>query len=959
MKRFTPEILRNIDIFKDMVQSRVTTEQHMAALAEVLRLLRQEPSPDLLVQLTIEYLSQTGGYPLIWLAQYESSTKQLTGLGGRIPQNDIALLRQKITLAAGDRFDQVVIQSRAVNISDLRQENHVGYWQKVAQKAQVQGALIHPINAGQKCLGVALLGSSLWGQFHPEELSRLSIVFDALGTALDQDPQPVLGTAASPAAATGNLAVLLQQLSDKTHVEERLFVAVQDIQKVLAPNRTSLYWWEPALQAFTRRLQVFSPNEPKTGHKNSSLNGLGGDPGSKLFLAEIPNLHKGLNRGQLIGISDVQSMVSNLVPQRLMQQLGLQSLLAAPILDQGELLGFLSVEMVSPRLWQESDKHYLQSAAQMLSLVTPLETVEKQEKQGQQEQAILTSLTQAILSEQAWKETLRHTAEHLCQHLHAERFLLLQLEPDSLEFQLYFQYQVGKLRPLGESLKPLTNLDLQSLRQQPVQSIDNLQEELRFAPWHETLQKAGFRSLLICNMTPYAPLSGLLLIAQESPRYWSQSDSRLAAAVAQQLGLLTHQWHLQRQNAEQQTVYQTVQQSLSTIEKTQSLESAELTALKEMMQCLQVPLAALVAWHPGHQQGRIIVPEGIKPKFSVQTDITINIETDLLVQIALQHAELADPSDPHNPLGAMAFLTRADLPSPSSYWLTGADIGQVIAIALQPDPECPATGVVVLADRHDRTWSPLQLDALGTLIQHFAWTHRSLALTELLETQSQNLECLNWYKHRRLEEIYRSLANVNQQLLSLSQLLVPSIETQFTPVLKQMHSTLATVPALLKHESWRLKFNSESVVLVSLIKRSINRVESLMKKNYLRIQFHSSESINLSGDIAKIDLLIYELLLAACHRLSSEGRIDIWCQTLESEWAEISITDNGEIDAQLLLDLHHWQQQDLLAPSSLDRLPGRHLKICQILAEKLKGEADIYKLEDGRTLSRLVLPLQN
>jgi putative methionine-R-sulfoxide reductase with GAF domain len=945
-----------------MVQARVTTEQHMAALAEVLRLLREQPSPELLMQITIEYLSQTGGYPLIWVALYEPVSKQLSGVGGKLPQTDLAMLRQKITLAAGDRFDQVVIQNRAIGISDLRQENHVGHWQKVAQQAQVQGSLIHPITAGQKCLGVVLLGNHLWGQFHPEELSRLSIVFSALGAALEQDQRaPVVATALpSSPAPPNNLTHLLQQITDKPTVHERLQVAVQEVQKAVDPSRTSLYWWEPALQAFTRRLQVYPAHAAKTnGHKNGGGlgGGLGSDLGSKLFLAEIPGFYKGLSRGQLVGISDIQSSITNLVPQRLMQQLHLQALLAAPILSQGELLGFISVEMTNPRLWQDADKQYLQSVAQILSLVVPLETLEVVIEQGQQEQALLASLTPAIMSEQIWKTTLRQAAERLCQNLYAERLLLLQLDPETQGFQISYQYQVGKLRPLAESLRPLTPLDLQALGQQGVISIDSFQEELRLAPWQETLQQMGIRSLLLCNMTPNAPLRSLLLVTQESPRHWSPQESRFAAVVGQQLGLLTHQWQLQLQTDEQHIVYQTVQRGLDSIAQTQSLSQVELAALNQIALSLPVPLAALVTWQPGHQQGWVVVPEGIKPKFSVQTDALINIETDPLVQAALQR--LQEESDPVDPLAGMVFFERADLAEQTRHWLCGAEIGQVIAIALQTHPDCPATGVLVFADRFDRVWSPLQLDVSRMLARHFAWAHRSLALTQLLQDQSQNLECLNWYKHRRLEDIYRSLANVNQQLLSLSQLLVPSIESQFAPVLKQMHSTLATVPALLKKESWRLKFNSESVMLVSLIKRSINRLESVIKQNHLRIQVHSNESISLTGDIAKIDLLIYELLLAACHRLSPEGRIDIWCQPLESEWVEISITDNGAVDAQLLMDLHYRAQRDLLVPSSLDRLPGRHLKVCQILAEKLKGEADIYKLEDGRTLSRLVLPLQN
>lgn len=36
--------------------------------------------------------------------------------------------------------------------------------------------------------------------------------------------------------------------------------------------------------------------------------------------------------------------------------------------------------------------------------------------------------------------------------------------------------------------------------------------------------------------------------------------------------------------------------------------------------------------------------------------------------------------------------------------------------------------------------------------------------------------------------------------------------------------------------------------------------------------------MSISGDIVKIELVLYELLVAACHRSEPGGRIDIWCR---------------------------------------------------------------------------------
>ena len=113
----------------------------------------------------------------------------------------------------------------------------------------------------------------------------------------------------------------------------------------------------------------------------------------------------------------------------------------------------------------------------------------------------------------------------------------------------------------------------------------------------------------------------------------------------------------------------------------------------------------------------------------------------------------------------------------------------------------------------------------------------------------------------------------------------------------------------------------------------------------------------ITGDIAKIELVLYELLLLACGRSHTSGRIDIWCRPLDSRWVEVSITDDGAIEPRLIEDLETGRAVDLLAPSMVDKAPGLHLAICQSLMKQLGAEFNLYRLEDGRLMSRLVLPV--
>ncbi|HBE33700.1 MAG TPA: hypothetical protein DD990_20880, partial [Cyanobacteria bacterium UBA11368] len=59
---------------------------------------------------------------------------------------------------------------------------------------------------------------------------------------------------------------------------------------------------------------------------------------------------------QVVSIGEAHSSLKADVTSRLLQRLGVRSLLAAPILLQDELLGFLAVEGNDPRIWQEQEK---------------------------------------------------------------------------------------------------------------------------------------------------------------------------------------------------------------------------------------------------------------------------------------------------------------------------------------------------------------------------------------------------------------------------------------------------------------------------------------------------------------------------------------------------------------------------------------------------------------------------
>jgi signal transduction histidine kinase len=211
-----------------------------------------------------------------------------------------------------------------------------------------------------------------------------------------------------------------------------------------------------------------------------------------------------------------------------------------------------------------------------------------------------------------------------------------------------------------------------------------------------------------------------------------------------------------------------------------------------------------------------------------------------------------------------------------------------------------------------------------------------------------------------MEDFYRSVDGGVQRLLELeaqngSSDPVASMRLQQS--LKQLQSALSPLPQIIRKEHWRLRANYETAPLAGMLKRSLERVENLVKERQLWSQVHNQANVIIGGDIAKFEMVIHEILLFACGRSQVGARIDIWCRQIDEQSLELSITDFGELDPAFLQEMHQGRNLDLLAPSTLDQPPGLHLAICQKLIQESGGELAIFKLEDARILSRLVLPI--
>ncbi|MCC5663177.1 GAF domain-containing protein [Nostoc sp. CHAB 5784] len=964
-------------------QKPIAAEQQILSLGRVLQSLREEDDVDVLIETTISYLKEQFDYRLIWIALYDRLNHILFGKGGITPDHDTSFLRQRVVLSPGDLLEQVVIEQHPLGIADLQTEIRAPEWRKIAEKSHIQGTIILPIRYKDRCLGVLLLGSERWGYLLTGETkARLMMVLGELGAVLYQNEMHLQQKQTK--RTDEPLLELLENLRTLSNLNQRLEAAVQATHKFVSPNRTNVYWFEREGRYFWCRMS----NQLVTIDRNSSSQQAAG-----MTVQELSDFYYALTVNQIVSIGDARSSLKSHFTAKLLQRLKVRSLLAAPIIWQKNLLGFLAVESNEPRIWMETDKNFVQGAAGLISLVATTESMENTIKQIQEDAQLTGQVAQGIYSEHDLQETLDSCAKRVLARLAATRFLLLQYDPEQNNYQFIYQSQPYNRRPLTFALNTLKELDGQLLqRSTQAVEIENLDEDLRFFNWRSLLLESGVRSLLICKCTHNHIPATLLVITHDTHRSWTTLEKELLWAVSQQIGVIIRQWQLHNRTTQQQKTSQAFEQCLRILTQSQNSKievekkHLERTALEQIASILGCPLAVLLSWSPGESWAEIIPGVVDNSLFGIFSDASIPIHTEALIQWAL---------------ATESYLTLNvdNLPPKTRKWLNTPDKGQILVMALRTNADYEITGVVLLADYQERHWSEQNLSATATLISQLAWWRREKQITRLLESTTEELRQLNWYKHRRLEEIQRITALSLRQIHDLG---IPANELtqmRYELLLRQLDHTAASMSGMLKLEQWQLHISWETMPIASLLKRSLERIENLLKHQKLWIGVHglgqhieeqspknsslargvptssAQSAMAIAGDIVKIELVIHELLVNACNRSQSGGRIDIWCRRLDASKnydskhssgsggaehqtsLELSITYNGAIEPQLLTELHDNTPKDVLAPSKLDQPPGLHLLICQNLMQELGGELNFYQLPDNRVVSRLLLPL--
>lgn len=924
-------------------------EEQIVTLERILQIIQEEVNVDVLLETTLQYIQAEFDYQLIWLSLYDRLDHRLLGKGGVIPNGDSSLLKQRLILQPGDLLEQVVIQLRPVGVPDLREETRAGKWRQLAQTLNIQGTILFPIRYKDRCYGVALLGTHSWGVSPgTAEKSQLSILFSALAATLYQiEVEWQHQQAKRPDQPLLNLVARLTQLQSLDHWLEQVVEVTHDF---IQPNRTNIYWYYPDGRYFWRRI---SNRQLNVGLSSSNR------PASGITIQELGEFYQALCRHQIVSIGESHSSLKADQTGRLMQQIRARSLLAAPIVLENELLGFLAVEGNNPRIWQEDEKHYLQGAAQLVAVSTPLAEMESRIQQAELDQALTAGITQAIYHQSDWEATLKKASDQVCERLQTEFFILFLSRGSSQELELVYQRQNHSRKQLNKALPPLSASDEEILRSAGILAIENWDEKAPLSGWRPDGFDLGIRSLLLCPTYLPAPDSssqswaGLLLIGHETPRTWSQFDQKLAIVVSQQLGVILQQWQLQQQTQTQQEFQRAIASSLDVLQQTQELVELEKRFVNFINQASQSPFVALITWSGYHSKAKISATVITRMEFAILPNSGILVGGDPLIQ------KLLSEKSP-------CIFAGTDISPETRRWLRLPDHSQLLVFPLQTTAQHPISGMIMVADFPDHRHSELSRHLLSTLVKQLAWTRRCCLVQTALESGYQSLEALNWYKQRRLEELYRVVGAGVKQLHELSQVSVTPSNSQkealttlrYQQILRQMNNSLLATASLLKQEVWELQTSSEIITVSNLLRRVSERIQPLVKQRQLVFEMDRAGNLSVRGDSLKLELILSEILITAGTRSVPGGKLLLGCQLQGEQWVEISVIDQGEVKpVNLMQDLQNSHKLDRLTPSSLSTPPGQHLVICKQLIEQMGGQFKIERRETGENWIRLMMPL--
>lgn len=929
--------------------ARTDYSKRLTDLQRCLTTLHKQLSPRELSDTVVSFLRDSFAFDFIWIGQYVPAQNTLSSLGGYLGKGDNSVFNRSWSILPGDLFDQVLLTGAVAETPDLRAESRIGDWQGIAQKYGIQGAMLLPIRHHHQSFGILLVGSGLWGTYpRTEEFTALELVSSALGAALFS---PLVPSKKVSVQDSATFWLAIDQLASSSSLDGQIEKALAIAFDTLKSVKVSLYRIDPVQRSCYQQI-FYSERQGKRGYTKPHAR-------IELSLQDIASFYQYLSQNPVLGVADVNSVADHQnAPARLMGLTKTQAILCVGIYQNQQLYGFIAAEEDSPRLWTEDEKQILKTLGQLLgrSAAFPDESPTQSKFDR-----CLKGLQNPVGDKQQWFALLQQGLEALCLEYGAQWSAIFDYNSEEQQFICIAKGQAIRRKSSFPDLLPaLSEVDFSLLERSvlPIQ-INLAAQDLKFLHWHPPLLEVGVQNLLILKMKSKRGVDPILLLGMDQASRWMEQDCQTLNDTAKLLGQALQDHCSWQQTQSQHQRLQEFLQGFSSIQQSPSWPERYAAAGVPLQRFLGAESLIILQWTPS-QLFASIAYLCVTSQLEIFPQAAIDWKNDQLLRQIIQNASAMTQSVDFQPFSwSAAFLAGQADP-----WISTLSLVEGYAMPLRCSIAEETFGVILAITPHPRRWQEFERVGASLVAISLAELCRADYIQDILTQKYEQLECLNWYKQRQIEQLAQCWQT---QTAHLQAWLPPkeanspgSLRNRKPQPIEVLSQSFQSIETLLKSEIWHLSMEAELIPLATLLRRSLERIEPIVKERQLWTQVHNAPPntmVQVPG--VKLELILTELLLASCYRTKISSRVDIWCRLPSPDWVEITITDMGRLNPQLAHDIREQSYRSPLYPSAANTLPGLHFKICQVLIQQLGGQFDVGQLEDGRVYSRVMLRVKS
>ncbi len=886
------------------------------------------------------------GFDLAWLGQIDGQSKLLQGRGGFIGEGSHGVLNSRMPIVPGEFLDRVTSHQEVFVTASIKEDPRSKAWWGYARDWGIQGALAFPLTFQGQCLGLCVLGSKRWGlMLSAEEEQTLKVLGDLIGSAMVQDKAQA--DSARQNLLTAPLLVLADRLRQPQQMDPVFQTVVDELYVRLSPSRTAIYW----LDLDRRELWVRAMSQKFN---------CGPVTGTRLPLRDLYGLYQELKEDRIVAVTDVRSDLRGLISQAHLQKFRLLSLLAHPIIYQGDLLGYLAVEQTDqPRAWQPEEHQLVRAMANLVGVTTTQARLYEVTRRQALEQTLINQITRDIRNTLDPDEVLQAAVERLGSSLGVDRCLVLDFAVEA-EIEVLHEYRkAGITSARGLVPSPAHELEQRTLNSAVPVAIDDIESDFRFLSWRDYLRTSSTRSLMICGTAYQGKPNGILVLHYCFQTHsWTSEERSIMQAVADQVGIALGQAQLYRRTQEQAEVELRINQVGRAVRIAIPAGQVAPLALRELAEAMEAPLTAILFCAPTDETAALKLVYSQTEWVQLAADTPLQVAANPFMQAVFAAPEpvelILDPGTA--PAGPHRLL-----------WQQG--VRSILGMRLQAGKQL--LGVVLVMNNQPKQWGQGFCQILTRLSGEFALAFSQAESFEKLQELSQQLQQLNAYKNNMVSisshEMRTPLASIRAYVETMVSEpdLDPALIQEFMGGMEveciRLTNLLDNLNTLVILESRRTVWQYRVVKVNELLERVVARLQNLAGQNDVEVRMASSLPMDFVVyiDDAKVEQVLANLLENACKHTHAGCLAVLSVKQPAPDWLEFSVYDNGPgIPANKLSTLFQpfMRVQEVMNHSQGGA--GLGLAICREIADQMGGRIEVESTVGSGSLFRVNLPLQ-